>query len=57
VGNLQGRDYAFESLNLYFFELLYIYSNKKQVQLLENNATFESMTEAMNLNVEQLKTK
>jgi len=29
----------------------------KQVQLLENNATFESMIEAMNLNVEQLKTK
>jgi hypothetical protein len=29
----------------------------KQVQLLENNATFGSMTEAMNLNVEQLKTK
>ena len=29
----------------------------KQVQLLENNGTFESMTEAMNLNVERLKTK
>ena len=29
----------------------------KQVQLLENNATLEFMIEAMNLNVEQLKTK